>query len=83
MLNDGAKIFAQTLKSHLGEWVIGPAVPYVGRVRGYFLMDLLLKLPRDSRKIRYAKDTLLEAIHALNTTEGYATIRVNVDVDPY
>ncbi len=83
VLNDGAKIFAQALKSHLGEWVIGPAVPYVGRVRGYFLMDLLLKLPRDSRKIRYAKDTLLEAIHALNTTEGYATIRVNVDVDPY
>ncbi|MDX1942414.1 MAG: primosomal protein N' [Saprospiraceae bacterium] len=82
-LNDGAKIFAKTLKSQLGDWVIGPAVPYVGRVRGYFLLDFLIKLPRDSQKIRYAKDTLLDAIQALNTSEGYTTIRVNVDVDPY
>ena len=83
ILNDGAKIFAKTIKSQLGEWVIGPAVPYVGRVRGYFLLDFLIKLPRDSQKIRYAKDTLLEAIQALHTSEGYTTIRANVDVDPY
>jgi len=83
ILNQGGKILEKSLKSKLGEWVIGPAVPYVGRVRGYFLLDFLIKLPRDSQKIRFAKDSLLDAISALNTTEGYTTIRANVDVDPY
>ena len=83
VLNDGAKIFAKALKEKLGDWVIGPAVPYVARVRSYFLIDFLIKMERDAKKIQYAKETLLEAIETLQTTDGYSTIRVNVDVDPY
>lgn len=83
VLNDGAKIFAKLLKEKLGDWVIGPAVPYIARVRSYFLIDFLIKMERDAKKIQYAKETLLEAIETLQTTDGYSTIRVNVDVDPY
>ncbi len=83
VLNEGAKIFAKFLKEKLGDWVVGPAVPYVARVRSLFLLDFLLKMERDSKKIQYAKETLLEAIETLHTTEGYSSVRVNVDVDPY
>ncbi|MFN7116486.1 MAG: primosomal protein N' [Saprospiraceae bacterium] len=83
VLNDGAKIFGKLLREKLGEWVIGPAVPYVARVRSYFLLDFMIKMERDSKKITFAKETLLEAIEALQTTDGFSTIRVNVDVDPY
>lgn len=83
VLNDGAKIFAKHLKDKLGDWVVGPAVPYVARVRSYFLLDFMLKMERDAKKIQYAKETLLEAIETLHTTDGYSSIRVNVDVDPY
>ncbi|MCB0586690.1 MAG: primosomal protein N', partial [Phaeodactylibacter sp.] len=55
-LNEGASIFENALKSKLGEWAIGPAIPYVGRVRGYYLLDFLIKLPRDAKKIRFAKE---------------------------
>ncbi len=82
-LNDGALIFEKALKSKLGEWAIGPAAPYVGRVRGFYLLDFLIKLPRDAKKIRYAKEALQEAIGVLQQSPGCSGVRVNVDVDPY
>ncbi len=44
-------------------------------------MRLLQDALEDSErtKIQYAKETLLEAIETLQTTDGYSTIRVNVD----
>ncbi|MCB0597083.1 MAG: primosomal protein N', partial [Phaeodactylibacter sp.] len=82
-LNGGASIFENALKSKLGEWAIGPAIPYVGRVRGYYLLDFLIKLPRDAKKIRYAKEVAQQAIGGMQQTPGYSGVRVNVDVDPY
>ena len=82
-LNEGASLFENALKSKLGEWAIGPAVPYVGRVRGYYLLDFLIKLPRDAKKIRFAKEVVQQAIDGMQQTSGYSGVRVNVDVDPY
>ncbi|MCB0566373.1 MAG: primosomal protein N' [Phaeodactylibacter sp.] len=82
-LNKGASIFENALKSKLGEWAIGPAIPYVGRVRGYYLLDFLIKLPRDAKKIRFAKEVVQQAIDGMQQTPGYSGVRVNVDVDPY
>ncbi|MCO6488497.1 MAG: primosomal protein N' [Phaeodactylibacter sp.] len=82
-LNEGAQIFEQALKSKLGEWAIGPAEPYVNRIRGYYLLDFLIKMPKDAKKIRYAKETIQEAIDAMQQTSGYSGVRVSVDVDPY
>lgn len=82
-LNEGARIFEQVLKSKLGEWAIGPAEPYVNRIRGYYLLDFLIKMPKDAKKIRYAKETIQEAIDAMQQTSGCSGVRVSVDVDPY
>lgn len=83
VLNDGTKIFAITLKKHLGDWVIGPAIPYVSRVRGFYLLDFLIKLPRDAQKIAFAKKVIAEATHEMQSASGFSGVRVNVDVDPY
>ena len=83
VLNDAGLLFEKALKSRLGEWAMGPAVPYVSRVRGYYLLDFMIKTERDARKIRYAKETVLAAIEALYAASGFSGVRVGVDVDPY
>lgn len=83
VLNDGTKIFAQVLKQHLGDWVIGPAIPYVSRVRGYYLLDFLIKMDRNAKKIAFAKNIIAEATNEMQSSAGFSGVRVNVDVDPY
>lgn len=83
VVNQGATVMSQILKQRLGEWVIGPAVPYVARVREYFLIDMLIKLPRNVQKINYAKESVLEAMHQMQQQKGLSGVRVNIDVDPY
>ena len=82
VLNDAGKIMAMKLRQKLGEWVVGPAVPYVGRVRTYYLLDFLIKLQKDREKLQYAKSSILDAIDQLHQTSGFSGVRVNVDVDP-
>jgi primosomal protein N' (replication factor Y) len=83
VLNDAMRLYAHWLKPILGEWMIGPAVPYIGRVRTYYLIDLLFKLEPQPKKLKFAKDEIRKATEKLHTTQGYSGIRVSVDVDPY
>lgn len=82
-LNNGTKIFAHELRNKLGDWMIGPAIPYVSRVRGYYILDILIKLERDAKKMQFAKDTIAEATRLMHQAGGFSGIRVNIDVDPY
>lgn len=83
VVNDAMRLYAHWIKQQLGDSVIGPAVPYVGRVRSYYLLDILIKLDRDAKKIKFAKAQIREAGEKLHTTQGYSNVRVSVDVDPF
>jgi primosomal protein N' (replication factor Y) (superfamily II helicase) len=83
VVNDAGRIFEKALKGKLGDWVMGPAVPYVSRVRGYYLLDFLVKTEQHAEKIRYAKASVQEAAEALQQAKGFSGVRVSVDVDPY
>ncbi len=82
LLNEAAKVFAKHLKSKLGYQAIGPAVPNVPRVRGYFLLDFLIKLDKNSKQNIHIKQMILEYIQLTKSHQGFSTIRFNVDVDP-
>ncbi len=83
VLNDAGKLFAKYLKAKLGEWAQGPAVPYISRVRTYYLLDFLVKIERHPQKITYTKNSIMEAIDDLHHQKGLSGVRVNVDVDPF
>jgi primosomal protein N' (replication factor Y) len=82
-VNDAMRLYAHWLKQQLGEWVLGPAVPYVGRVRNYYLVDVLIKVERNPQKIAFAKRHIRAATDQLQQTQGYSNVRVSIDVDPY
>ncbi len=82
-LNEAGYFYVKFLKDKLGTMVIGPAVPSIPRVRGSYLLDVLIKLGKNSKQIKMVKDTVLQANQMLAQKEGYTSVRVNVDVDPY
>lgn len=81
-LETATKIFDLWLREALGAWVHGPAAPYVGRVRNYYLMDFLVKIDRDPVKLRHAKEVLRTAADKLLAEPGLSSTRVVIDVDP-
>ncbi|NUO03729.1 MAG: primosomal protein N', partial [Saprospiraceae bacterium] len=83
VVNEAGERFAEFLKTELGWRVLGPAVPAVARVRNFFLLDVLLKLERDSALIQRAKLLIADATHRIQSETGLSGVRVNVDVDPY
>ena len=83
ILNKAGDHFAKRLRPLLGEWLIGPAVPHISRIRGQYLLHFLVKLPKDPGKINYAKSKIQDGIAAIQSLPGCSGVRVNVDVDPY
>jgi primosomal protein N' (replication factor Y) len=82
-VNDAMRLYAHWLKQQLGEWVLGPAVPYVGRVRNFYLVDVLIKVERNPQKIAFVKRHIRAATDQLQQTQGYSNVRISIDVDPY
>ncbi|RMF31095.1 MAG: primosomal protein N', partial [Bacteroidetes bacterium] len=82
VLNQAMKLVAERLKAGLGGRVLGPGIPPVGRVRGQYLLELLLKLEPRTPVLRKAKSLLLESLQEMHQTPGFGTVRAIVDVDP-
>lgn len=82
-LHRGGDFFSKIVKGKLGNRVIGPAIPGIPRVRNYYLLDMLIKLERQSDLLRDTKRFLLDTVDNLHREKGFSSIRVNIDVDPY
>jgi len=82
VLNKASTIFTKGLKSSLDGHFVGPAVPYVSRVRGMYLLDYLVKTSRDVRMMDQARRSIEDATVIMQSQEGFSGVRVVVDVDP-
>ncbi|MFL5809175.1 MAG: primosomal protein N', partial [Flavisolibacter sp.] len=78
---DAAHRFAKGLDIPYGQFFVGPAEPVVNRVRNMFLMELLVKLPRDSQLIARCKTDLLKEIANLHAEKRFRKVVVVPDVD--
>lgn len=73
--------FADSLKGKYGDYLVGPAEPVIGRIRNQYLMELLIKLPKDTQLIHRCKRDVLEAIAVLHNEKRFRSVGVVVDVD--
>ncbi len=78
---NAANVFALGLKNDFGKYLIGPASPAVGRVRNQYLMEILLKLPKDGNIINHAKISIQQQAAILNTNKKFRSVVVIADVD--
>ena len=81
LVHDAAHIYAEALKNRYHDFLVGPAEPVIGRVRNQYLMELLLKIPRDSNLIRQCKQDLLDELIQLHQDKRFRSIVVVLDVD--
>jgi primosomal protein N' (replication factor Y) len=73
------EILKETLK---GVWFVGPGEPMVSRVRNEYLMDILVKIPRNQGKLPEIKSILEQAAEKLVEDKNFRKVRVIFDVDP-
>lgn len=71
------------LAPRLGERLKGPSMPSVGRVRGMYLLDFLLKLEKGQIHTGRVKEFIQHSIAQVAAMEGLSGLRSQVDVDPY
>jgi primosomal protein N' (replication factor Y) len=73
--------FADSLKNKYGQYIVGPAEPVISRIRGQHLIELLLKLPRDTRTIARCKKDVFEQIAILHQEKSFRSVTIIPDVD--
>lgn len=73
--------YTSVLSNNYGNYIVGPAEPVIGRIRNQHLMEILLKLPRDSKTINQCKKDLLEQIAILHQDKSFRSVTVVADVD--
>jgi primosomal protein N' (replication factor Y) len=81
VVEDAARLFTNNLKQDFGPWLVGPAEPVVNRIRGQFLMELLLKLPKDSQTPQFAKHCIRQQTAILHNNKKFRSVVIIPDVD--
>jgi len=69
------------LRSTLGNRVLGPQVPLVGKIQDKFLQTLLIKLER-SAELTQRKNTIASLIKEMEASRDFGTLVIQADVDP-
>jgi primosomal protein N' (replication factor Y) len=78
-----AEDFAKNLKSHLGEMILGPHSPLVGRVRNYYIQTVTIKIDYKHQSITKIKNLLKQQVSDFLANKTNKGAFVIVDVDPY
>jgi len=82
VLNQAAQRLATELNKSLKGFVVGPAIPPIGRIRSYYLSEIMIKLPRGAGQNRAYKTAIRNHINLLLAEKQYRSVQVIADVDP-
>lgn len=81
VVTGAAQFFANQLKSHIAQYLVGPAQPVVNKIRNLFLMELMLKLPKDTNVINQCKHLIYTSTALMHADKKYRSVQVIPDVD--
>lgn len=76
-----AEAMAMALRPGYEKYLIGPAEPVVNRVRNQFLMELLIKLPKDAKTINLCKKVIHDQVAVLHNDKRFRSVVILPDVD--
>ena len=75
-------IAKNNLSTFFGSNLLGPEKPYVGKIRNWYIINFVLKIPNQGGPIRAQKSKLSQAIQQLEKSKEFNKARIIVDVDP-
>jgi primosomal protein N' (replication factor Y) len=77
-----AEKLALLLRQDLGNYLVGPAPPVIGRIRNQYLMEIMMKLPKEPGMSLTYKKVIRNHINLMQSQKEYKSIHVIADVDP-
>ncbi len=81
-VNEATRLYTHLVREQLGERVIGPAVPGIPRVRGQYILVLMIKVEKKSQMVQKIKTFLESTARTTKSEKGFSSVRINIDVDP-
>jgi len=82
-VRDAAEIMAKELRKDMGNRVLGPTEPGIARLRGLYQRIITIKMEKDTKTIKKIKEILLHKRDLMKSSNGYKSVRINIDVDPH
>lgn len=80
-VSGAAERLAGLLKQDLKDYIVGPAAPVVNRIRNQYLMEILIKLPKEPGMSSRYKAAIRNHINLLIGEKAYKRVLVMIDVD--
>ena len=74
--------FGQALEMQFKENILGPEPPPVGRIKNKYIMNLLVKIPKN-QSLEKTKKYIDNVRRSFNSIKEFSSVRVNIDVDNY
>jgi primosomal protein N' (replication factor Y) len=81
VVDEAANKLGEAMQKELRSFIVGPAAPVVGRIRNQYLMELLIKLPLDSKQIQQYKKIIRHHFNLLLTEKRFSSVTMIADVD--
>lgn len=81
ILNEGATEFADQLKKHFGDRVLGPEYPIIARIKNLYQKDILLKVEK-SLSVNKTRDIIVQLKNHFEVNSKNKSIKITIDVDP-
>lgn len=81
VVENAADKLVALLRQDLGEYIVGPAPPVINRIRNQYLMEILIKLPKEHGMSGTYKKVIRNHINLLGSEKNYKSVIVMVDVD--
>jgi primosomal protein N' (replication factor Y) len=79
---EAANLMMQGLKKDFDAECNGPAQPVVDRVRNQYLWEILIKLPKDAKRINLCKKEIQQQTIIIQSNKRYRGVTILPDVDP-
>ncbi|RYY50887.1 MAG: primosomal protein N' [Chitinophagaceae bacterium] len=76
-----AEKLAAFIRMDLKDHVVGPATPVIGRLRNLYLMEIMLKLPKEPGMSMAYKKVIRNHINLMQSEKAYSRVHVVADVD--
>ncbi|MFD2920646.1 primosomal protein N' [Terrimonas rubra] len=81
VVQQAAQQFTVSLQPKYGNYLTGPAEPIINRIRNQYIMELLIKLPRQQQLIQECKQDIKIQIINLQQQQRFRSVVVIPDVD--
>ena len=81
IVSAAAQKLAGSLRQDLKDFIVGPAAPVVARVRNQYLMEILIKLPKEPGMSMTYKKVIRNHINLLQEEKKFRSVTVVADVD--